>query len=232
MFGFLNRKMSAHQAKPWLQNKAWADGRIPSIRDASNPSALLVIGLVCAAGTVGAVLYQYYDGFDGFHWGLIIVLSIFAVCFTAGAFYARALRRKFGRTYFKLDSNPGIVGGVLSGVIQMEKPLQEATTFLVKLMCLEAIPNRPNDGQADNRAKILWESRDAISASRSTLGKPQNIPVKFHILGSALETGDASSRHPISWQLEVKARLHGLDFNAVFEVPVYRVRTGGETVVI
>ena len=224
MFGFLKRNQSADQSQPWLQNKAWADGKSPSAGDASNPSALLVLGLVFVAATIGAVLYQYYDGFEGFRWGTIIICFIFAAAFTAGAFYARALRRKFGRTYFKLDSNPGVVGGVLTGFIQMEKPLPEPTTFLVKLMCLEAIPNNPNDTLPDNRAKILWESRAAISASHSTLGRPQNVPVKFLIPPGALATGDAPSRRPISWQLEVKARLHGLDFNAVFEVPVFRMQ--------
>jgi hypothetical protein len=232
MFGFLKRSRIVDSSKPWLQNKAWADGRIAAAGDAANASGLLVIGLVFMAATVGAVLYQYYDGFEGFKWGAIVICFTFAVCFTAGAFYTRAVQQKFGRTYFKLHSNPGIVGGVLAGVVQMEKPLQEPTTFLVKLMCLEAIPNRPNDNQMDNQAKILWESLDAISASRSSLAKPQSLPVKFYIPSSALETGDASSRRPIFWQLEVKARLHGLDFNAVFKVPVYRIRAGAETVVI
>jgi hypothetical protein len=232
MFGFLKRRQSAHPSQPWLQNKAWADGLIPAVGDAANASALLVIGLSFTAATVGAVLYQYYDGFEGFKWGAIIVCFIFAVSFTAGAFYTRALRRKFGRTYFKLESNPGVVGGVLSGFIQMEKPLQEPTSFLVKLMCLEAIPNRPNDSQLDNRAKIIWEARDGISVSRSSLTNPQNVPVRFQLPRSALETNDASSRRPISWQLEVKARLQGLDFNAVFEVPVYRMPAGVETVVL
>jgi len=232
MFGFLKRSRIVDPSKPWLQNQAWANGRIAAAGDAANASGLLVIGLVFTAATVGAVLYQYYDGFEGFKWGAIVICFIFAVCFTAGAFYARALRRKFGRTYFKLDTNPGIVGGVLAGFIEMEKPLQEPTTFLVKLMCLEAIPNSPNDHQMDNQAKILWEARDAISTPRSSLAKPQSIPVRFHIPNGELETGDASSRQPISWQLEVKARLHGLDFNAVFEVPVYRIRPGTEMVVI
>ena len=72
----------------------------------------------------------------------------------------------------------------------------------------------------------------AVSASRATLGKPQNIPVNFQIPSSALATGDAPSRRPISWQLEVKARLQGLDFNAAFEVPVYRIQAGAKTAVV
>ena len=222
MFGFLFKTRPGHPSKPWLRNKNWAAGRIPNTGDASSSSGLLVVGLVCAGFSLGAFLFQYFGGLPHIAWGGIVVTFLFAVAFIAGAIYTRALRRKFGRTYLCLDSIPGVVGGELSGSIQMEKPMQQTTTLLIRLRCVEVIPDRSHDSR-DDRVEVLWEGRQAMSFSHEMVGKRREFPVSFQLPGDARPTDDPSARHRIYWQLEVTAKLEGLDFNATFVVPVYRL---------
>lgn len=220
MFGQQNNR---REAKPWLKNKKWASGRIPATGDAASFIGLGIVSSGCAVIAIVIFFYQNEVQPRSRNWLPVGVLSFFTVCFCAGAFYTRALREKFGRTFFKLDSIPGIVGGVLSGVIQFENPHQEPTTYLIKLQCLKMMPSTADSSKFES--EVVWENRQAVSISKESVGQSRDIPVRFHIPGNALETGDPCSRRNIIWQLEAHAKLHGLDFNAAFEVPIYRIET-------
>ena len=221
MLGFLFRRKRDKADKPWLRKKHWADGRIPSAYDAASPRALAVVGLVCAGLSVGAVLLKSFGDRPDIQWGGIGVAAFFAVVFFAGAFYTRALRAKFGRTWFKLNHTPGRIGGELAGTIQLEKALHEPGTLQVTLRCLMVIPKRKDTDSP--RAEILWEDRQAISTGANTVGRHTDYEVRFPIPHDAKPTDDPDSRRRIYWELAVTAHQTGLDFNASFVVPVYRV---------
>ena len=118
-----------------------------------------------------------------------------------------------------MASVPGVVGGSLAGVVHVPGGLQPTDGFQITLSAIEEVTERRGD-KSETRDVVRWQDsktilRDLYEADPTRTA----IPVQFYIPYDAPETDDEKD---LSWQLEAKASVPGVDYHSTFEVPVFK----------
>ncbi|MFZ0827607.1 MAG: hypothetical protein WAO02_09320 [Verrucomicrobiia bacterium] len=209
--------------KPWLQRGDWAAGRILS----SSRRAILLLWIfvifwnVISAVIAFVVVSQAVQ--SGNHAAFIAL--IFPVVGIAVLFYAAKTTlawRRFGQSSFEMAAVPGALGGTLEGMIQVKGRLEPEHGLHLRLSCVR----RATSGSGNNRStteRILWQDEKWLRADLpQTDLNATGIPIYFR-LPDNLPESNASRGDGIHWKLEASARLRGPDFDATFEVPVFKL---------
>jgi hypothetical protein len=70
---------------------------------------------------------------------------------------------------------------------------------------------------------VLWEDERMVTEPmRDAAAGTTSLPVLFATPFEAQQTSDAASNRDIQWQLDVSARMPGVNYNSSFEVPVFK----------
>ncbi len=141
-----------------------------------------------------------------------------AFCFLAVRLSIR--RHRFGTSVLKLSSVPGVIGGVLAGVIRIERPMR-IQEYRLHLGCYEQTTER--DGTSE---ELKWESEKTLQGEVTEGGG--GIPIFFQIPYTCQSSSIATDRRRVIWRLEVTGRTLGTDYQAQFEVPVFRTSQSRE----
>jgi hypothetical protein len=209
--------------KPWLTRPDWAGGRIAT----STRKAVLLLWIfvafwcgVSAVITLGVVPQQLQIGNRAALFALVFPLIGLAIV----VFAANTTRtwRKFNRSLFQMTAMPAAAGGTLAGQIQVRAKLRPQHGWHLRLSCVR----RTTTGKSNNRQtseKTLWQDEKWLRADLPPTGSnTTSIPVFFklpdNLPDSAVSPGDG-----IQWKLEAYARLRGPDFQAAFDVPVFKL---------
>ena len=130
--------------------------------------------------------------------------------------------KTFGQSLFRLNSTPGVIGGVLAGTVEVPASFEPDQVFDVTLSCI----NRKRTGSGKNSSTtetILWQEK---LESVRPLGQPaamgSAIPVRFEIPYDCKQCDDTDPDDRILWQLGAHAAVPGVDYHGTFEVPVFR----------
>jgi hypothetical protein len=120
-----------------------------------------------------------------------------------------------------MASVPGVIGGQIAGVIRTRVKIEPKDAFRIKLSCVNCITTSgPKQSIIRN---IIWQDDQLIA--HELLQHDANhsaIPVLFPIPYECRQTDDSDPNSIIFWSLEVTAKTRGLDFQATFEVPVFK----------
>jgi len=208
--------------KPWLARKDWAAGRISTSRKALVLLWILVI-FWCAVSTVLSLAIIPQQLQQGNRAALIVL--IFPVIGLASIVFAlntTLIWRRFNRSIFQMAAMPAAAGGALAGEILVRTKLRPQHGLYLRLGCVR----RTTTGKSNNRQtseKILWQDEKWLRADLPATGSnTTSIPVFFKLPGnlpnSAVSQGDG-----IHWKLEAYAKLSGPDFQAAFDVPVFKL---------
>ena len=209
--------VKTNDAKPWLKRKDWAEGRVTS----SSRKATLLLWIFVAfwCGVSGAIsLFIIPPGGYAAYLALMVI-SLALVFFTLNT--TRAWR-KFNRSIFEMGAVPAPLGGKLEGKIQIKAKLQPQYGLHLRLSCVR----RATTGKSNNpqmTEKILWLDEKWLRADLpQTDLNATAIPVFFK-LPDNLPESTAATGDGIHWKLEASAKLRGPNFDAVFEVPVFKL---------
>jgi hypothetical protein len=129
---------------------------------------------------------------------------------------ASAHWRKSGKSVFVMSSVPGIIGGVIAGTVEFQKPFQTDIEFQLQLKCIREITT----GAGKNRSAketTLWHR-----GKKARLNTGGRLPVEFQISPGVRETDMRRSNDEVIWRLDVEAPLPGMSYSASFEVPVFK----------
>jgi hypothetical protein len=213
----------AAPASPWLARKEWAGGRIAS----SARKAVVLLWIFVAFWCVGSALIclmvvpvQLQQGNR-----LALVALVFPVIGLAIIWFAlstsRAWRR-FNRSLFCMGSFPAPAGGTLTGAIEVPAPLRPEHGWHLRLSCVRrTVTGASNNRQASDQ--VLWEDERWLRSDLpSAAAGATRIPVFFKLPDGLPESGTATG-DGIHWQLEASAKLRGPSFNALFDVPVFKL---------
>jgi hypothetical protein len=204
-------------ATPWLLRRDWARGEVEAIGHKSN---VLALGLLAGALLIGSVVCLVVNPTQKLATDLTktaIVLVVLGACFGVGAFYVSRFREKFGQPIFRLNTLPGEIGGMLEGELVVRKGCAEPVIFDFRLRSLKRL--QPSDVDAERYVKVLWETQRKVRGGGDVAGKFV-VPFRALIPHDCLETNAIGG---IYWELVAEAKLPGMDYFAVFEVPVFRV---------
>jgi hypothetical protein len=117
---------------------------------------------------------------------------------------------------------PAAPGGTLEGEIQVKAKLRPQHGLHLRLSCLR----RTTSGSGQNRSmteKILWQDEKWLRTDPpQTDLNATSIPVYFRLPDKLPESTGAIG-DGIHWKLEASAKLRGPNFDAAFEVPVFKL---------
>jgi len=223
----LRAAQQQHQANPapWLAREDWAKGEIVSGEKQQAVMFFLSAAVIVVFGAIysGAFSRGGISG-DSIDPVMLVFFGVPALLAMTFGIRATLRNRKFGRSVFKMATVPGLIGGKLEGKIEVGTRLEPPEGFEVRLRCLNITGSGKNA-----RIHTLWEERQTVRSS-APVDDPTHsaIPVSFTIPADCPETDDTNPADQISWQLEARAEVPGVNYLARFEVPVFKPRPGVE----
>lgn len=217
-------------AEPWLDDHPWRrEGATDeSGRDVRN--ALLGGGLLTAvAAVVGALFLPEVPA------EMVLVPAMVVAGFLLGGFWflgtsvVTLLRRsRHGVAEVRFGRFPFFLGEPLEVTLVRDGAQVRLTGLHARLTCVEEVWGRPMGhaddpiGRATHRS---LERRDRWSETRPVRGTfGARVPIRFDLPppGPGVSRTELSAQLPRYWELELWADLPGLDFQAVFLLPVYQ----------
>lgn len=210
---------SAGNPTPWVHRADWAKGEIAASENVASPVALAMLGMAVIGISVFLFLWPQSSGNgDGIKWVLLLLGSGFS-CF---AVYLGALRRKFGKSFFKLARVPGEIGGRLEGAVHIGCRFGSQTVFRHQLECLK-LETRGSGNDSQTVGVPVWQSVKVCAKPHAEPGACSRVQIMHAIPANVPET-----QPQIIWQLTLQAELPGLKYSSRFEVPVFQVQSAEE----
>ena len=128
--------------------------------------------------------------------------------------------RKFGISVFEMSPLPGVLGGPVAGTIRIPAKVETEAGFELVLQCIHQYTTGSGK-QSSTHRDVLWEDSRHIDGSLS-YGDETMLPVRFAAPYEKPATDVAGGRNGYYWRLNVTAAAPGIDYKAVFDVPVRR----------
>jgi len=201
--------------RPWLHVAEWDQGRI---QDAPAKHAALFLGGFAAmwnAVVIGVALLA--RGRDDLRSDttVLVFLAIFGLVglgLIAGTVYMALAARKFSPAVFEMSSVPGVLGGWLRGTIRIPPEVPEGTEARLRLVC-----HRKSTGSS----RLDYDVWEEESSARTSSTVPVAFRIPFNLPESDLPDMPSKGTMRVSWLLSISASLPGVDYDAVFNVPVF-----------
>lgn len=209
--------------EPWLWNKRWTDG---IVRSSAGRTAAVALAFAVfwnsIAFTAAAALLPELIGTGSLWPGLLVMIfPLIGLVLIAVAVRAALTARKFRGTRLELSTFPGVIGGRLTGELILSRGLSEMDEVNLSLRCIRTV----SSGETTNR-NTLWEDRRLVRPPAGVFGQTHTVlPVDFQIPYSCEPYDDSLPGRPVTWELQARAEIPGIDLDLTFDVPVYRTRS-------
>jgi len=215
------RALSAqHPEKPWLWRDDWAQG-YAGPEWCSNAVTWGAAGVVCLIVSVPGVVAIPSAWHTGHRWELLVVLAfpLTGLYLLSQSTLAALRESKFRRMRFKLSTLPGVIGGRVEGNLETSYVFPPGTQVTLTLSCVRSYVSG-SGGSRSHWETALWQ--DTQVAPAFVGGPGSSIPAAFTTPYDVRETDARNPSDEIFWKLTANATLEGLDFRAVFRVPVFK----------
>ena len=205
----------------WKDREDWAAGRIGAEEAKAGTLLFWAAGLwflFAIIMTLAAALWET------FLW-LVAALAGAAALGMLGYGTLIALRRrKFGDSVLVLDQTPAILGQALTGRLHcgIAQTTMPRDGFLLKLVCAqrweERVHSSARNGGSQTRRlrKTLWEREERVGGAAAPGSPDLQIPVRLDLPADRPESTLGNTAGGIVWELEVSARMAGLDYKSQF----------------
>ena len=217
--------------EPWRWKKEWTEGRVETTGKAQFvvPLVMAVFWNLISTPLLFVLPQEVLEKENN----LALIGMIFPLVGIGLAIWAiRSFIRwkKFGDSVFEMSTFPGVIGGRLAGRILTSVDLKPADGFQVVLSSI----NKVTSGSGDNRRtseSVLWQDESHISQDSAAYDPTRSeIPVSFqYSLLSPSPTDLSDSDNEFLWRLRVDADVPGVDYHAIFDVPVFRTSESSPT---
>ena len=218
--------------QPWRWKEEWLEGRI---RGGAKGKMIGAIIFATLWNLISAPVVFFVPGEIASGNRLALIAFIFpavGMLLLWWAIYAVLQWRKFGKSVFEMSSVPGVLGGYLEGHINTAVRTHPEDGFELTLSCIR----RETSGSGDNRStheKVLWQDTTLVPREQLLSGPfGATIPVRFGIPYDAGPESDPEDDEAISWKLQAKAAVPGVDYSGEFEVPIFRTEDSDPGLVV
>lgn len=215
----LKREAAARAARPdepWAWRDDWAAGRIRSgTRSKAIGATVFALfwNLISWPAIIGVLMK------DDREWWLPLVVAAFPLIGIVMAGYATRLWlvvRRSGRSEFEMAAVPGVLGGRVAGVIHAPAGLEPEGGFQATLACIRKIEKGSGD-DSHTVENVLWSDARVIGRTLAAGGDETAIPVQFYAPYQL-----PASAEDVIWRLSVLGKTGGVDYQAEFELPVFK----------
>lgn len=215
--------MEESSKKPWLQNPAWASGKIVN---SSGGVGFFWFFTLIWNGISSPVLFkgipEMYNAEK--YWaiavmGLFPLIGLFLIYFSI---YKTLQSIKYSKSILEMESMPGVIGGKLKATLLLPDKLAGAEMINVRLANIRQITTGSGKNRSTKRS-IIWHTVRNFRADdwRVKNGKV-TIPLDLTISYNTSEHDRTNNSNCVYWNLEVYSEMPGIDFATVFEVPVFK----------
>ncbi len=219
-----------HPDSPWLWRLDWASGRIID----SGRTTMFTSWVFAAFWN----LISLPTGFLGVRAAireekpealLALLFPLAGIGFVVWAMRATLRYRKYGVSRLELSTIPGVVGRTLTGMVRAPARMQPEEGFQVILSCVRRVTTRSGKNSSTSES-ILWQDERLVpgEASRTAAAMETHIPVAFRLPADAVACDDTNPNNRVLWRLQLAAEVPGVDYEAQFEVPVFRTSASGQ----
>ena len=213
-----------HPDQPWLWRPDWAAGQIrDGMRAAlwgswlfsalwnliSFPAAFLAVRQALQAGNLAAYVALLFPTVG-------VGLLVWAI--------RNTLRfRRDGISVLELSTLPAVIGHSLIGRVRASSLLQPADGFCVVLSCVRRVTSQTGKDSSTTET-ILWQEEKRVRGElkRDPRGMATSVPIGFQIPANVQGSDTSTSNDYVLWRLALSAAVPGVDYQSVFEVPVFR----------
>ncbi|MEO8088830.1 MAG: hypothetical protein ABI703_00880 [Gemmatimonadales bacterium] len=213
-----------HPDSPWLWRPDWASGRIID-------SSRVTMYTAWAFAAFWNLL-SFPTGFLGVRAALqegkpaallALLFPLVGIGLLVWASRATLRYRKYGVSRLELATIPGLVGRTLTGMVRAPARVQPEEGFRVILSCVRRVRTRRGKNSSTSES-ILWQDERLVAGepSRTAAAMETHIPVAFRLPVDAEPCTDINSDNRVLWRLQLSASVAGVDYEARFEVPVFR----------
>jgi hypothetical protein len=213
-----------YPAEPWLWRQDWASGRIDDQTRGTVLSGWIFALFWNLVSIPGAYFGVRAALKENNHAALVALLfPLVGIGLLVWAARATIRYRKYGASRLQLSTIPAAVGRTLAGIVSVPNVLRPPEGFLATLSCIR----RQTTGGGKNRSTsedILWQDERRVhgAANRAPTGMVTKVPIAFRIPPDASVTDSSNPRSLVGWRLRLSAEVPGVDYDSVFEVPVFR----------
>jgi hypothetical protein len=208
--------------KPWTQREDWAAG---AIQQEDKLDLRLLVGFAIAWNIISGVIVGGVLASSGFGGFALILLGFpaFGIALVVLAIRTWLRRRRFGPSVLRCPTVPVWLGEQLRGVVEtnIASTHRSRQGFRVRLACLRerTYHGRRNDDRTT--METVWEREEDAHAPDD--GAPLvRIPIDVTVPASLPPTVMPPSDDRTLWRVTISQKLPGIDYHAVFEIPVFR----------
>lgn len=213
-----------HPDQPWLWQKDWAARQIPDtshrILWTSWVFAIIWNLISIPTGILGVRAAIQENKPEAF---MALLFPLVGAGLLTWAIRTTLRYRKYGVSRFDLSTLPGVIGHTLAGTVRTTSSVQPSEGFMATLTCVRRVVRGRGDNRSTNET-ILWQEERTVRGRlvRDVGGYATQVPVKFRIPPDA-EASDASDpNNQVVWRLKLSGKVPGVDYESLFEVPVFR----------
>jgi hypothetical protein len=219
--GDLEHRKAEAPAEPWRWRKEWEGGRIQS--GGKQGLTLLWFFTTIWNAVAFPLIFLLRDEIFGKGNTAALVGLLFPLTGIGLVVYALRLTWShllYGNPVFVMNHLPGIVGGELSGNVEIGSTVRPPAGFTSRLTCTRRTESGSGSG-GSTCEEICWQDEQkGIHAGISAVSGGTTVQVRFRIPyecePSSVDNGG------ISWKLTVVGAIPGVDFSSTFEVPVFK----------
>lgn len=207
--------------RPWTQRKDWVDGNI-SDEAALSTGFLVFFTLLWNAFSWLFTGIFLSGGIKNYPW-LASAFPLFGIALIVLTVRNWLRKRKFGTSVFRCQTVPAWLGGQLQGTVTTERAGRgmAQSDFKLRLVCLRKVLHRARKASDNTESEErLWEDT-ATALPRLGGPSPVEIPIDIPIPNNQPPTTMAPDSSRTFWRLYVSCEVPGVDYKAVFEVPVF-----------
>lgn len=203
-----------------VANRAWASGEI---RSAGRGLVAAVWLLALVWNLTFGVSFVKFLSDPATQLGPRIVLGIFAFLGIVPVIFAVRLTMRwfrFGNSWCRIDGKAGVLGKVISGSFRCSKEVKATGDYQVTIQCVENYTVGTGKNSR-SETRLHWQGKQSVPhIGKSAL---RGIPFSIELPPFPPETGYQLARGKINWQLRVDAPVEGVDYLAMFIVPVFKM---------
>lgn len=233
-FGF--RKQAARERRiaarrqdwpdePWRWREDWADGPITdTMRQQMIASWFFAIlwNAIALPSTVLGVREALRTG-ELALW-FVTIFGVVGLGLLVSAILQTMRYRRYGVSALELETFPGFLGGTLAGRIRASLDLHEVPRIPIVLRCIRQVVTGTGKHRS-TREDVLWESQlDVVRTYRE--GASTLVHFAFRLPPDGQPSTPLPAADQVVWRLEAHAEVPGVDYHAVFEVPVFAPPAG------
>jgi hypothetical protein len=213
-----------HPDKPWLWQPDWVSGRIED----ANRGTLWMSWCFSVFWNLVSFPVGFLASREALSKGnsagyLALLFPLVGVGLLAWAIKTTIRYRKYGFSRLELATVPGVIGHTIAGTVRIGTVLESSDGFEATLTCVRRVTTKSGDDSSTSES-ILWQEECRIRGepSRDAAGLTTKIPVAFHLPKDVLPCDSTDPNNRVLWRLRVAASVPGVDYDATFEVPVFR----------